>query len=118
MKGSERIRPTLAAVHDPQDFDGVATQSIGGDVGRAVDDQFAGPCPPARPPNFREPDQPLDSGDNALNLAIGRARIVLSDIGPRGSQVADRRLSPDYPHFGVGNSSRRPHDWTHETTSS
>lgn len=79
-----------------QNFDGINGHTIGGDVGRAIDDQFTRSCPATGSADFRELEQPLDSREHPLHLPIGRWRIVVGDVVPRRSEIAYRWLSPKW----------------------
>jgi hypothetical protein len=78
-----------------QNFDNIRAQAIGHDVGCSADDQRAGPAPPAGPTEFRELKQSDNRGERTPNLPVRRRWIVVSDIGPRGSQIGEDRPGPD-----------------------
>jgi hypothetical protein len=112
------VRPALAPVQDPQDFNDIPALPINRNVRRSADDQFARSCPPSGTPDLRELQQAGDGGQDTRNLPVGRRRTVVGDMGPCRCQIAQCGFSPGYPHSGMGSSSGRPHDSTHAATSS
>jgi hypothetical protein len=77
-------------VQHPQDINDVTTDAVSRDVRRSVDDQLARPLPAATPSDLRELQQAGDGRKDTLNLTIGGAGIILSDVGPRRDQVVHR----------------------------
>ena len=91
-------RPPAGTVKNSQKLDFVIADAIGNYVGRARNNQFAGPGDPSRAAQCRMPLQQIDRFVNGLNHAGCGLRFVTGDVFRLGVQVRERPGQPSNAH--------------------
>ena len=92
------LRPFLPAVEDCNDFEAVASQSVGNRIRCARHDQFPRPGGSTRTAQIRSLSETLDRIQQGRSHSIGRLRIVLRDVCAKMREVLDCPWRPDDVH--------------------